>query len=64
MLVEELSDPFSTGTHVETRCVEPFVVDEVVLQRPSSSAASSFSNLVVSWMAHRSTAEPSCDGLV
>ena len=38
------------------------VVDDVALQR--SSAASSFSSLVVSWMAHKSTAEPSYDGLM
>ena len=38
------------------------VVDDVALQR--SSAASSFSSLVVSWMAQKSTADPSYDGLM
>ena len=40
------------------------VVDDVALQRSNPSAASSFSTLVVPWMAHKSTAEPSHDGLM
>ena len=40
------------------------VVDDVALQRSNPSAASSFSSLVVSRMAHKSTAEPSHDGLM
>ena len=40
------------------------VVDDVALQRSNPIAASSFSSLVVSWMAHKSTAEPSHDGLM
>ena len=40
------------------------VVHDVALQRSNPIAASSFSSLVVSWMAHKSTAEPSHDGLM
>ena len=40
------------------------VVDDVALQRSNPSAASSFSSLVVSYMAHKSTSEASHDGLM